>query len=351
MAMGILLPIVLILIFGYGLSLDVKNAPIAVVMEDPSPAAAEVMAGLELSSYISPVVLSSMHDARELMLERKIDGIVRVPSNFSRQLVQGNATVQLLVHGAEASRASIIQHYVSGALSQGAVRQAARQGHITTPTKVGSIIIEQRLWFNAANTSTWYLVPGLVVLIMTLVGTFLTSMVIAREWERGTLEALFVTPVQPTEILIAKIIPYFLVGMVGFILCLLAARFLFAIPMYGSLLILLGSSVLYLLVALGMGLAISSVTKNQFLASQLAVLTSFMPALMLSGFMFDLRNAPTVIRTIGQVLPATHFMELIKTLFLAGNVWPLIIKNCTILAGYAALFLGLAHLVTKKRLD
>jgi ABC-2 type transport system permease protein len=114
---------------------------------------------------------------------------------------------------------------------------------------------------------------------------------------------------------------------------------------------LLGSSVLYLLVALGMGLAISSVTKNQFLASQLAVLTSFMPALMLSGFMFDLRNAPTVIRTIGQVLPATHFMELIKTLFLAGNVWPLIIKNCTILAGYAALFLGLAHLVTKKRLD
>jgi ABC-2 type transport system permease protein len=348
--MGILLPIVLILIFGYGLSLDVKNAPIAVVMEDPSPAAAEIMAGLELSSYISPVALSSMHDARELMLERKIDGIVRVPSNFSRQLVQGNATVQLLVHGAEASRASIIQHYVSGALSQGAVRQAARQGQIT-PNKVGSVTIEQRLWFNTANTSTWYLVPGLVVLIMTLVGTFLTSMVIAREWERGTLEALFVTPVQPTEILIAKIIPYFLVGMVGFILCLLAARFLFAIPMYGSLLILLGSSVLYLLVALGMGLAISSVTKNQFLASQLAVLTSFMPALMLSGFMFDLRNAPTVIRTIGQVLPATHFMELIKTLFLAGNVWPLIIKNSTILAGYAVLFLGLARFVTKKRLD
>jgi ABC-2 type transport system permease protein len=132
---------------------------------------------------------------------------------------------------------------------------------------------------------------------------------------------------------------------------LLAARFLFAIPMYGSLLILLGSSVLYLLVALGMGLVISSVTKNQFLASQLALLTSFMPALMLSGFMFDLRNVPTVIRAIGQVLPATHFMELIRTLFLAGNIWPLIIKNSTILASYAVLLLGLARLVTKKKLD
>jgi ABC-2 type transport system permease protein len=351
MAMGILLPIVLIPIFGYGLSLDVKNAPVAVVMEDPSPTAAEVMAGLELSLYISPVVLSSMHDAQKLMLERKIDGIIRVPSDFSRQLGQGNATIQLLIHGAEASRASIVQHYVSGALSQGTARQAARQGQITTPTKVGSITIEQRLWFNAANTSSWYLVPGLIVLIMTLVGTFLTSMVMAREWERGTLEALFVTSVRPTEILIAKIIPYFLVGMVGFTLCLLAARFLFAIPMYGSLLILLGSSVLYLLVALGMGLVISSVTKNQFLASQLALLTSFMPALMLSGFMFDLRNVPTVIRAIGQVLPATHFMELIRTLFLAGNIWPLIIKNSTILASYAVLLLGLARLVTKKKLD
>ena len=182
------------------------------------------------------------------------------------------------------------------------------------------------MWFNSANTSTWYLVPGLIVLIMTLVGAFLTAMVMAREWERGTLEALFVSPVRPTEILLAKIIPYFLVGMLGLGMCLVAARFLFQVPMFGSFLIVLGSSMLYMLVALGIGLVISSSVKNQFLASQLALISSFMPALMLSGFLFDLRNVPTVIYLVGQLLPATYFMELIRTLFLAGNVWPLILR-------------------------
>jgi ABC-2 type transport system permease protein len=350
LAIGIVLPMVLILIFGYGLSLDVRNAPIAVVLEDPSPIAADVIAGLELSVYISPVVVSSMHDAERLMLARKVDAIVRIPNDFSRRLVARNAQVQLLVHGSEASRALIIRSYVAGAIGQWAQRGADRAG---TPGRAagGSVILVERIWFNSANTSTWYLVPGLIVLIMTLVGAFLTAMVMAREWERGTLEALFVSPVRPTEILLAKIIPYFLVGMLGLGMCLLAARFLFHVPMFGSLLIVLGSSMLYMLVALGIGLVISSVMKNQFLASQLALITSFMPALMLSGFLFDLRNVPVVIYLVGQLLPATYFMELIRTLFLAGNVWPLIFKNSVILASYAVLLLGLARFVTRKRLD
>jgi len=207
------------------------------------------------------------------------------------------------------------------------------------------------MWFNAANNSTWYLVPGLIVLIMTLVGAFLTALVMAREWERGTLESLFVTPVRPVEVLLAKIIPYFCVGLIGLALCLAAAAFLFHVPMYGSLLVLLFSAMLYLLVALGIGLVISSVTRNQFLASQVALIASFLPALMLSGFMFDLRNVPTAIRVIGQILPATYFMELIKSLFLAGNNWPLIARNCAILAAYAVVLLGVARLVTRKRLD
>jgi len=186
---------------------------------------------------------------------------------------------------------------------------------------------------------------------MTLVGAFLTAMVMAREWERGTLEALFVSPVRPTEILLAKIVPYFLVGMLGLGMCLVAARFLFQVPMFGSFLIVLGSSMLYMLVALGLGLVISSSVKNQFLASQIALISSFMPALMLSGFLFDLRNVPTVIYLVGQLLPATYFMELIRTLFLAGNVWPLILKNSAILAAYAVLLLGLARFVTRKSLD
>ncbi len=350
LAIGILLPIVLILIFGYGISLDVKHAPVAVVLEDSSPTALEAVAGLQLSPYISPVMLTSMRAAEQLMRERKVDGIVRVPIDFSRQLAAGSAHIQVLVHGADVSRASIILNYVDGALNQWALRQADRAGVNASPG-IGSVTVEPRMWFNAANTSTWYLVPGLIVLIMTLVGAFLTALVMAREWERGTLEALFVTPVRPVEILLAKIIPYFIVGMIGLVLCLLAAHFLFEVPTYGSLAILVISSMLYLLVAVGLGLVISSVTKNQFMASQIALLTSFMPSLMLSGFLFDLRNVPTVIRLVGQVLPATYFMELIRTLFLAGNVWPLIFKNCAILAVYAVLLLGLARFVTRKTLD
>lgn len=353
LAIGILLPMVLILIFGYGMSLDVKNAPVGVVLEDPSPTAHEAIAGLQLSPTIAPVLLASMHDAETLMRERKIDGIVRVPSDFSRELAAGNARVQLIVHGADAGRATIIQAYVSGALAQTALRQADRGGGATgaDAPATGRVTVEQRMWFNAANTSTWYLVPGLIVLIMTLVGAFLTALVMAREWERGTLEALFVTPVRPVEILLAKIIPYFAVGMLGLTLCLLAARFLFAVPMVGSLFAVVLSSMLYLIVAVSLGLVISSVTRNQFLASQVALIATFMPSMMLSGFLFDLRNVPFAVRVIGHVLPATYFMDLIKTLFLAGDVWPLIWRNCAILLAYAVGLLLLARAVTRKSLD
>lgn len=352
LAIGILLPMVLILIFGYGMSLDVKNAPVAVVLEDSSPTAHEAIAGLQLSPTIAPVLLSSMHDAEKLMRERKVDGIVRVPADFSRALAAGNARVQLIVHGADAGRATIIQAYVSGALGQSAVRQADRGGAAgAAAPSAGRVTVEQRMWFNAANTSTWYLVPGLIVLIMTLIGAFLTALVMAREWERGTLEALFVTPVRPVEILLAKIIPYFAVGMLGLALCLLAARFLFAVPMYGSLFAVVLSSMLYLIVAVSLGLVISSVTRNQFLASQVALIATFMPSMMLSGFLFDLRNVPIAVRVIGHVLPATYFMDLIKTLFLAGDVWPLIWRNCAVLVAYAVGLLLLARMVTRKSLD
>ena len=174
-------------------------------------------------------MLGSMRDAEQLMRERKVDGIVRVPADFSRRLAAGDARIQVIVHGADASRASIILRYASSALAPG--RAAAGRPWPAPARPPAAVAIDQRMWFNAANTSTWYLVPGLIVLIMTLVGAFLTALVMAREWERGTLEALFVTPVRPVEILLAKIIPYFGVGMVGLALCLLAARFLFEVPM------------------------------------------------------------------------------------------------------------------------
>jgi len=347
-AVGILLPLILIIIFGYGLSLDVKQVPIALVMEDSSPTAVEVVSGIQLSPYFSPITLRSMRQAEQLMLARKIDGVVRIRSDFSRQFAAGQGAIQVLVHGSDANRARIIQGYVQGAIGAWVARRAAEGKPMGEA--IGSVTIEQRQWFNEANNSSHFLVPGLIVLVMTLIGAFLTALVMAREWERGTLEALFVTPVRAGEILLGKVVPYFGVGLIALMLCLLAAKFLFAVPLRGSLLLLIFASMLYLLVALGIGLLISSATKNQFLASQIALVASFLPALMLSGFLFDLRSLPAFVRGISHVLPATYYVEFLQTIFLAGNVWPLIIKDCAVLALTAIVLLSLARLTTQKKL-
>ncbi|VFR53133.1 ABC transport system, permease component YbhS [plant metagenome] len=345
---GIGLPIVLILIFGYGLSLDVKRADLAVAMEDVSPDARDVVSGLQGSSYLRVLPARSLAEAKTMMDRHEVDALVHVPSDFSRRLAAGDAQLQVLTQGGDPSRALVIQGYVDGAVGAWALQRADREGGAATQDGVQVV---DRLWFNSANNSTWYLVPGLIVLIMTLVGTFLTALVMAREWERGTLESLFVTPVHPVEILVAKIIPYFCVGLLGLALCLVAARLLFGVPLHGSLGVLLVASMLYMFVSLGIGLLISAFTKNQFLASQIAILASFLPAMMLSGFVFDLRNVPAAVRIIGHMLPATYFMELAKSLFLAGNQWGLIVRNCAILAAYAICLLGAARLVTRKKLD
>ena len=348
LAIGILLPVMLILLFGYGLSLDIRNAPVAVVIEDGSPTARDVVAGLNGSDYIRPSYVTTMAEAEQLMRARRVDAIVRVPGDFSRRLARGDARVQLLLHGSDATMASSLRGYVTGSINNWSAHQADRSGRIAPAPGVQVI---DRLWFNAANSSTWYLVPGLIVLIMTLVGGFLTSMVVAREWERGTLEALFVTPVRSLEILLAKIIPYFGVGMLGLLLCIVSARFLFQVPLNGSLWVLLASSMLYLIVALGLGLLISSLARNQFLASQIAVIATFMPALMLSGFLFDLNNVPIGIQRVASILPATHFVELSKMSFLAGDNFPLIVRKWSILGLQAVVLLAAAWLRTRKSLD
>jgi ABC-2 type transport system permease protein len=343
---GIVMPVMLILLFGYGLSLDVKDAPVAIVLEDPSPDATALAAGFVLSSYFDAQVLTSMPQAQELMRARQIDGIVRIRPDFSRQLAQGNAEVQILVHGTDANRARIIQAYAEGAVAQWAAHRAA-EGH---PMPVGPVIILDRLWFNEADDSHYFLVPGLVVLVMTLIGAMLTTLVMAREWERGTLEALFVTPVRPDEILLGKTIPYFGLGMVGLALCLFAARYLFHVPFRGSVWVLAGASMLYLLVALAIGLLISSATRSQFVASQLTMLVTFLPAFMLSGFLFDLRSMPAGVRLITYALPARYYVALLQTIFLAGDVWSVILPNGAVLAGMALVLLLLARSATRKSL-
>jgi ABC-2 type transport system permease protein len=346
-AIGIVMPVLLILLFGYGLSLDVTRAPVAVVLEDPSPAATELAAGFQLSSYFEPGLLTSMARAQELMLARKVDGIIRIRPDFARNLTAGGgAEVQILVHGVDANRARIIQNYAQGAIGRWSARRAA-QGIEGT---AGPATVQSRMWFNEANESRYFLVPGLIVLIMTLIGALLTTLVMAREWERGTLEPLFVTPVRTDEILLGKTIPYFILGMIGLVLCLLAAKFLFAVPFRGSLTVLAGASMLYLVVALGIGLLISSAVKNQFVASQITLLVSFLPAVMLSGFLFDLRSMPDLVRTITYLLPARYYVALLQTIFLAGDIWPVIIPNALVLTGMAALLVFLTRKVTRKRL-
>ena len=192
------------------------------------------------------------------------------------------------------------------------------------------------------------LFPGLWI---TIVGAFLTALVIAREWERGTMEMLFSTPVKPAEILLSKVIPYFIVGIGGLFLCLFAARFIFEVPIEGSLTVIIGSSCIYLLTALGAGLWISGITKNQFLASQLVIIISFLPSVMLSGFVFDLRNVPSAISAVSYVLPPTYFMELIRASFLSGTDAVTVLKDVSILAGYAFLFFFFVTRALKKTLE
>ena len=346
-AMGVILPLILILLFGYGLSLDVKNVPLAVVIDETSDEAVGLLASFQLSPYFKPQISRSMVLAQQLLLEEKVDGIVRIPSDFVRQLNAGHADLQLIVHGGDANRARIIQGYVQGAAGAWSAQRAA-QGKSANNAQV---MLQTRMWFNEADNSSYFLVPGLIVLVMTLIGALLTAMVMAREWERGTLEALLVTPVRSDEILVGKTLPYFLLGMIGLAVCVLAAKFLFHVPLRGGLWVLLGASMLYMLVALGIGLLISSWVKNQLVASQLTMLVTFMPAFMLSGFLFDLRSMPAAVRLITYVLPARYYVALLQTVFLAGDVWSVIVPNTLVLAAMAIILALGSHAMMRKRLN
>jgi ABC-2 type transport system permease protein len=345
-AIGVIMPVLLILLFGYALSLDVKSVPVAVVLEDTSPAASELAAGFRLSPYFSAEIMTSMPRAEELMLERRVDGIIRVRSDFARRLSVGKADVQILVHGSDANRARIIDTYARGAISQWAEQRTAEG----KAPETGAVVVETRMWFNEANDSHYFLVPGLIVLIMTLIGAFLTTLVMAREWERGTFEAMFVTPVRTGEILLSKMIPYFVLGIGGLVLCILAAKFLFQVPFRGSVLVLAGVSTLYLLVSLAIGLLVSSATKSQFVSSMVTLIVTFLPAMMLSGFLFDLRSMPEFVRWISYVLPARYYVALLQTIFLAGDIWGVIWPNAGMLALMAVVLLAATRAVTRKEL-
>ncbi|KAB0266398.1 ABC transporter permease [Microvirga brassicacearum] len=345
-AVGIVMPMLLLVLFGYGLSFDVKNVPVALVMEDSSADARGAVSGFELSDYFDAVPVKTMAEAQRLLLDKTVNAIVRIPPDFARRIELGNAEIQVLVHGTDANTARISLGYAQGAIATWLAREAAR-GRMLAGAPIS---VDSRLWFNEANESTYFLVPGLIVLVMTLIGALLTSLVMAREWERGTFEALFVTPVRSSEVLLGKIVPYFVLGMIGLALSVVGSKLLFGVPLRGSLAILIVVSMLYLLVALGIGLVISSVTKSQFVASQITLVATFLPAMMLSGFMFDLRSMPWAIQVITYIFPARYFVSLLQTLFLAGDIWAVILPNAAVLATMATVLMGLSVVFTRKRI-
>jgi ABC-2 type transport system permease protein len=346
-AIGIAFPLMMILLFGYGLSLDVNQVAVAVVDEDASANSSALVGAFRLSPYFKVTVAHSMAEANTMFLNQRVDGVLRIPSDFTRRWHSGGAEVQILVNGTDANQARIMQAYAQGPVAEWSTAEAGSGAAVSA----GPVIVVDRMWFNENNDSHYFLVPGLIVLVMTIIGAFLTAMVVAREWERGTLEALFVTPMRAGEFLISKLIPYFGLGMIGFVLCLLAGQFLFHVPLRGSFFLLCLASMIYLLVALGIGLLISTLVKSQFLASQLAMLLTFLPAMMLSGFLYDLRSMPVFIRGITYALPARYAVSLMQNLYLAGDVGSVVWLNLGILAAMAVALLVLTRLATRKQLS
>ena len=347
-AIAFVMPVVLLLLFGYGVSLDAKRVPLALVVEQPNRDTANFIAGFFQSPYFVPVRFATIQEADAAMNTRRVEGIVWLRSNFSRQMLSGgNAPIGLIVNGVDANNARIIEGYIQQVWANWIAQFYASQGlRLKTPVQA-----DVRIWFNPAVASTDFIVPGLIAVIMTLTGALLTAMVVAREWERGTMEALLVTPASIHEIILSKLVPYFVLGMGGMILSVMMALWLFAVPLRGSIWVLMASSGAFLLCALGMGLVISTVSKNQFVAGQIAIIVTYLPAFMLSGFIFDLHSMPVVIQWITHVVAARYFVTILQSVFLAGNVWSVTVPNIIALLVMAAIFLGMARLMARKSLE
>jgi len=347
-AIAFLMPVVLLLLFGYGVSLDAENVPVALVVESPSADTAELTGAFAGSRYFQPLIMLDMVQARQAMVDRRVQGIVHLRGDFARRSRgPAGADIQVIVNGVDANNARLILGYVNGVWST----WLARQQRAADPPAPLPVRVESRVWFNSEVRSRNFLVPGLIAIIMTLTGALLTAMVMAREWERGTMEALLVTPVLMRELLLGKLLAYFTLGMGGMALSVAMAVWLFDVPLRGSVWVLFLCAALFLLAALGMGMLISAVTRNQFVAGQLAIITTFLPAFILSGFIFDIHSMPRAIEAFTYLVAARYFVAILQTVFLAGDVWAVILPNAVALLVMAAVFLALTRRKSRKRLE
>lgn len=343
---ALVLPLILLFLFGYGVSLDTTRTRVGLVLEETTPVTLDLAASFQNSRYFDVTVGRDRREFTSDLIQSRIGGILVVPDGFTADLAAvRHPVVQVIVDGADPNTANFVQNYAAGTVSTWEAQRAAERALTATP-----LSIQQRFWFNPELKSRNFLVPGSITIVMTLVGTLLTSMVIAREWERGTMEAMMATPVTAWELLAGKIVPYFLLGLGSMTLCVVLAVFLFGVPFRGSILALYALSAAFLMPALGQGFLISAVTKNQFLASQLALLSGFLPSFLLSGFIFEINSMPVVIQYISMIVPARYLIPSLQSVFLAGDIWPMFLRAILVLVGFGLVLFAIAIRKTAKRI-
>jgi ABC-2 type transport system permease protein len=321
LGMAIAIPMLMLFLYGYALTLDVDRVPTVVWDQSRTELSRQLIARFDGSPYFTVVrYVDNYADVqRDIDAQRAIVGLV-VPREFAQRLASGrNAPLQMIVDGSDSNTATIAIGYaevISEIFSQERVAAQIQRAGIDAPRV--PVEVRTRVWFNAELESKNYIVPGLIAVIMMVIAALLTSLTVAREWERGTMEQLISTPVKEAELILGKIIPYFAIGMLDMTLAVLMGQFLFHVPLRGNVALLFGMAMIFLAGVLALGVLISVVTKSQLLASQLAMVLTFLPSFLLSGFLFSITNMPKVIQMITYLIPARYFVVLLKGIYLKG---------------------------------
>jgi len=314
-------PVMVLLLFGYALSLDVDRIPTMIYDADHSAVSQNLVQEFRGSRYFQIVdEVDSYKPIERAMDQRRILVGVAIPYDYSRNLLAGKeAPIQILLDGADSNTASIAQGYADGLVQDYAQHaredaQSMRAGSVLQPPVNASV----RVWYNPDLLSRNFIVPGLIGVITMIIAALLTSLTIAREWENGTMEQLLSTPVRPIEMALGKLSAHFLLGLVDMLIALFVGVVIFGVPLKGSWVLLLFSACVFLYGALAWGLYISAMFRNQLAAYQMGTLTSFLPAFLLSGFIYPLANMPWIIRVISFIIPARYFIDMTKGIFLKG---------------------------------
>jgi len=352
LTLALVIPVILLLIFGYGLSLDIDHVRMAVWNQDASSELSRkfLLNFIDSKYFRITKYTDNYRDIEHMIDSGEIMMAMVIPKDFSHYLQSGKqAPLQLLVDGSDSNTATIAMNYVRSVVASYnavlLVDALDRRGL----EPVMAIQSRPRIWFNMGLNSTWFIVPGVLSMIMMIIAALLTSITVAREWERGTMEQLISTPVKAPELIIGKFIPYFTIGFFDLIVGVVMAIFLFGVPFRGNIILLFGLSALFLTGALSQGILISIVGKTQILSSQLAILLTFIPTMLLSGFIYPIFNMPKFVQVVTYFVPASYYIVILRDLFLKGvgisSMWDQALFMCL----FAFLMLGLAIRKFKKK--